>query len=566
MVVVALVLAVSVLRAKSALSAAVAEAQLLQEQLTASEAESSKSTLASLQADTERSRDRTDGLLWSAAAHLPVVGDDFRAVRTVAASIDGIADKALPPVVSITASLNAKAFSPKDGRIDLAAMERIRPAVTDSSSALSAEAATIAAIDPNPLFGPLESQVRDLQTKVAKAAGGARAAATATELAPALLGAQGERSYLVIFQNNAEIRSTGGLTGAFVIMHAEDGAISIDSPGASPDLMKKVDQPPLKLTDDELLVYPSDMGTDIRDTNFTPDFPRVGQLDRAIVKRELNRDVDGVLSMDPVGLSYVLRGTGPVTLADGTVLTADNAIQTLLNETYRKIEDNARQDAFFAGAAERIFATVASGAGDPRETLRALSQGVAERRVMFWSADEAEQSRLAGTALAHELPARTKAPQFGVYLNDATLAKMQYYLDFRTKVSSVNCSSDGVQTLISTTTLTSTAPANARSLPKYVTGPADKAERGEQVLIVRFYGTGGGAFTEVTLDDKEQQLYDMEHHGRPVTYLVVTLKPGQEAEVQTTSITGRGQHTDGLLLTTPGIKPSPNAVPIRSSC
>src|SRR5690349_6301064 len=351
-VVVVLLLAASVLRAKSALSAAITDAQLLQTQLTDSDAASAKATLGALRADTERSRDRTSGRLWSVGAHLPVVGDDFRAVRAVAVGVDRIADRALPPIVSISASLNAKAFSPRDGRIDLAAMERIRPAVTKSSKALSAEAATIAAIDPNPLAGPLESQVRDLQAKVSKAAGGARAAATATELAPALLGAEGERSYLVIFQNNAEIRSTGGLSGAFVIMHAKDGAISIDSPGSSPDLMTKVDKPPLELTDDELLVYPSDMGTDIRDTNFTPDFPRVGQLDRAIVKRELNTDVDGVLSMDPVGLSYVLRGTGPVTLTDGTVLTADNAIRTLLNETYRKFEDNARQDAYFAGAAQ----------------------------------------------------------------------------------------------------------------------------------------------------------------------------------------------------------------------
>ncbi|MDV3208776.1 MAG: aconitate hydratase AcnA, partial [Rhodococcus ruber] len=49
---------------------------------------------------------------------------------------------------------------------------------------------------------------------------------------------------------------------------------------------------------------------------------------------------------DPVALSYLLRGTGPVALPDGTVLTARNAVPLLLNDIYGRLPDTTQQDAF----------------------------------------------------------------------------------------------------------------------------------------------------------------------------------------------------------------------------
>ena len=38
-----------------------------------------------------------------------------------------------------------------------------------------------------------------------------------------MLGGDGPRNYLLVFQNNAEIRATGGLPGSWAEVHAEDG-------------------------------------------------------------------------------------------------------------------------------------------------------------------------------------------------------------------------------------------------------------------------------------------------------------------------------------------------------
>lgn len=560
------VLAVQGVLAKRALTAADADVKTVRKILAGDSSQTAARTVAHLRAQTDRARNLTDGPLWSVTSHFPWVGDDIDAIQIVAASIDRMADDAVPGLVRVGTSMNAKAFHPDHGRFNLQEFENVAPVIAASSAVLDVEGARIDAIDADHVIGPISTEVRELQAKVGSARSSVRAAALGTRMAPTLLGANKPRRYLLVFQNNAEIRSTGGLNGAFVVLNASDGKLTIEQPGSNADLRGGIEEPVLSLTEDETLVFPTSMGTDFRNTGFTPDFPRSAELERAIAKRKLGVTVSGVLSMDPVSLSYLLRGTGPVTLENGTVLTAQNAVRILLNEVYARLPDPRAQDAFFAAATKSVFETAMSGSGNPKEVMRALAQGVSERRVMFWSANRSEQNQIAGTALANELPGISSVPQYGVYLTDATQGKMQYYLNYATTVRMEKCSSDGVQTLTSTTKLTSTAPANAASLPAYITGGAATVPDGDQSLIVRLYGTSGGAFTSVTLDGKDQQVYALQHHGRPVTYALVKLRPGQSATVVATSVTGKGQSGDGIFLTTPGLRAIPNAVSVRSAC
>ena len=50
-----------------------------------------------------------------------------------------------------------------------------------------------------------------------------------------MLGSDGPRHYLLVVQNNAEIRSTGGLPGSFMILNAEDGKLSLGTQRAVDD-------------------------------------------------------------------------------------------------------------------------------------------------------------------------------------------------------------------------------------------------------------------------------------------------------------------------------------------
>ena len=47
-----------------------------------------------------------------------------------------------------------------------------------------------------------------------------------------MLGANGPRTYFLAFQNNAEVRATGGLVGAFGVAVADKGRITVTRTGA----------------------------------------------------------------------------------------------------------------------------------------------------------------------------------------------------------------------------------------------------------------------------------------------------------------------------------------------
>ena len=55
----------------------------------------------------------------------------------------------------------------------------------------------------------------------------ARHAADAAKLAPDIFGGNGPRRYLLVVQNNAESRGTGGFIGSYAIITAENGKLSV---------------------------------------------------------------------------------------------------------------------------------------------------------------------------------------------------------------------------------------------------------------------------------------------------------------------------------------------------
>src|SRR6185437_14206667 len=102
------------------------------------------------------------------------------------------------------------------------------------------------------------------------------------------------------------------------------------------------------------------------------------------------------------------------------------------------------------------------GQFDPSTMISALAKAGDERRVLLWSANGREQSLIAQTTLAGTLDSGTDTDhEFGVYLNDATGAKMDYYLHTAVQLGQATCRSDDRVDYVVRVTLTSSAPADA---------------------------------------------------------------------------------------------------------
>jgi hypothetical protein len=203
-----------------------------------------------------------------------------------------------------------------------------------------------------------------------------------------------------------------------------------------------------------------------------PDFSVSGALAKEMWARKHGLVVDGVLSIDPVALSYLLAATGPVELPSGDVLTSENAVQVLLNDVYLRYPEPSEQNQFFSEATAAVFGALVAGDVNPAKLLAGLSRAGEEKRVFLWSAHADDQDVLAKTTLVGPLPVTDSVQTtFGVFLNDGTGSKMDFYQSVDTSVTWDSCALDGRGEATGTArlavTLTNSAPAG---LPDYITG------------------------------------------------------------------------------------------------
>jgi len=551
---------------RDSLSAVATDVPLLSQQLRDGDQEAARATLDRVQGDAATARSHTRGPVWWVGERLPLLGANVHAVRQVAESTDRIAGDVLPGVVATAETLSPDRLRPRRGRIDLEPLEEAAPTVAAASETLVTENDRLAHLDATALWPALASPVAELQEQVDDATGLAERASSALQLLPSMLGADGPRRYVLLFQNNAEVRATGGIGGAFAEVLADDGRIRLgeqtDAGGLGP-----LEEPVLPLTPEERSLFGPALGRYAQDVNFTPDFPRTGELTAAMWRESGRGRVDGVVSVDPVAMSYLLEGTGPVRTAGGRTLTADNAVPLLLSDVYAQLPDPEQQDVFFSAAARSVFAAITSGAGESRALLEGLTRGASEGRLLVWSRHEGEQEVLADTTVGGGMnPEADSTPRVGVHLNAAAAYKLDYYLDHEASLVSQRCQA-GRQYLQLRLEMSSRVPDDHASLPDYVAPDTGPFGKGTIVDTLYVFAPRGGRVEKVTIDGEDRtspQRTSLD--GHPVAVHTLAIEPGERREVIVDLVTGRDQVDDPDLRVTPGVRSDGVGEVGESSC
>ncbi|SEN97198.1 DUF4012 domain-containing protein [Cryobacterium luteum] len=521
---------VQALMAKSELEQAVPLAFAVQQAVTSGEVSSAPRVAKKLGEHSRSAANHVGDPLWRAFEVVPFLGPNLAAVRQLAQVVDEISRNAVMPLVSLTENLDLAGFSPVGGALDLDPLVQAQPGTADINATLAQASVDVAAIDTSHVLKQVRAATEQLAAAVDSTADSVSGVNRAVQLLPAMLGADEKRSYLLLFQNNAEVRATGGLPGAFAEVATENGQIQITRQASAAGMV--FDQPVLDLQLETRGIYTDLVSTFMGDVTLTPQFPITGALTREMWKRTYGTEVDGVISLDPVALSYLLRATGPITLATGEVLTSGNAVQLLLSDVYANYDDPADQDAVFSSAAAAVFAALAGGNADPAALISALAQAGDERRILIWSAHEEDQKLLEGTTLTGDLPVSDgSAEKIGVYFNDATGAKMNTHLDTRIDLGEVTCRNDERPYYAVDVTLTNTAPLDAAtSLPESVTGPGTYGVvQGNIKTLILVYGPPDSQNLGVSRAGEAVPYHPARHEGYPVSQLGVELAPGESS-------------------------------------
>ena len=535
-------LATRVLVVKTDLEASQALVDQLQSEIGGGDFSVLAATSAQLQAKSSSAAAGTQDLTWRAAELIPFVGENLSAVRAVSESIDAIVRDVAAPAVELASSFDLSARDPVTGGFDLSPISSAQDIAVDAQRVFSESLVKIDAVDAEATVGPVAAAVEKLDGLLTRANEVATQASPLLKVAGAALGQDGARNYLLAFQNNAESTALGGSAASYILMNVDQGAISIADQKGSGDFVEgtavdvAVDQSAIDL-------YSSYLVDHINTSTSRPDFPTAAQTMSAFWQRDQGTAVDGVISIDPIALSYILRATGPLTLPSGDILSSDNAVSLLVNEVYFRYpgwDDQPQADAFFQSAAAAILDKITSGGFDIGTMLGSVTQGVESGSIMMWSALPAEQELLDGQRLQGRLPTTNdEQTVIGTYFRDVSASKIDYYLETGSTTTTDVCDAPANPTFTTSVSLHSTLTEDqAEVLPVYVqSGNFGPFLFATQVFV---YGPVGASLSSQSVDVQDgstQANGGATDLGRPVAKFTVHLAPGQTSTV-TASFTG----------------------------
>ncbi|WP_243399663.1 DUF4012 domain-containing protein [Arthrobacter glacialis] len=516
----------------------------LKKQLTAGDDTGAAATVESLAGHTASAKSAGTDPLWKAAGALPWIGPNFVAATTVSVTADDLIQLAAKPLLGTFQSLDWNALTPADGAVGLEAINSAAPNVVSAANTVQLSYDRLADIDKSKLVPQIAEPLSTAEQQLSDLRGTLNVASSTVRLLPAMLGSADARNYLLLIQNSAEIRATGGISSALAVLHTDQGQIELTGQDSSTGT--GVFEPAIEVDDAQEAIYTNRLGSYMQNVNMTPDFPTAATTARTMWQQRHPGDViDGVIALDPSALAFVLEATGPVDVGSAipegadigglpTKLTSENLVKALLSDVYANIEDPTLQDAYFAEVAKKVFAEVSSGKTSGEKLITALGKGVEENRIKIWSTRAEEQKLLDSQRIGGAISGPSVAPAaFGVYFNDGTGAKMDYYVK-RTVQLVQQCSAGGYGQYTARITLTNTAPADAAtSLPKYVTGDGVYGvTRGHVATNVVAYGPAQARTQAARVNGKSTPVGSFSHDERPVGVIRVDLAPGQTTTVE----------------------------------
>jgi len=202
---------------------------------------------------------------------------------------------------------------------------------------------------------------------------------------PTLLGSSKPASYLILFQNNMELRPTGGFIGSFALIDFDRGRLKgmsvYDVYSADGQLKGHVEPP------SEIKEYLGEANWYLRDSNWDADFPTSATRAEWFLGKEMDKSVEGVIAVDLEVAKRLLKILGPISLADfNEVIDYTN----LYEKTQKQVEEN-----FFPGsykktnfltslAREIINRLVVSSKEKYPLLIKSIWESLAERHIQIF--------------------------------------------------------------------------------------------------------------------------------------------------------------------------------------
>lgn len=472
----------------------------------------------------------TSGPAWWIGSNVPYLGDPLASIRSMASASDEVGSHVVPILTREVARIDPTALRASGDTFRLTPLTKALPGLEQADAGLLSAKRQIAAGPSSTWLSVVDDKHRTLSEQVSQIEGYVAAATRAARLVPTMLGGDGAKTYFIGLQNEAEMRGTGGLPGAYAICRADHGTLRFIQFGSDTALEARGKR--------HLIPTGLDFGADYNraygasqptssfvDSNVSPNFPYTARIWAAMWQKVTGQQVDGVLALDPTVLGYFLRAAGPIVAKFHVPVSADNVVSLTQKDEYALFPSNVERKPFLVSVLRATAHKVTSGSGRPIALLRAASTSALQHRLLIWSRDPRIEKVIEQTNYAGAIPV-TAQPFSALILNNASGGKLDYYLQRSIVYQRSGCGS--TSDVLVTISLTNTAPPSG--LSPYVTTRLDPPPPGAQVgdykTLLDYYATAGANLQSITLNGQPSTATVQNAFGHPVFRVELQLPRG----------------------------------------
>ena len=203
-----------------------------------------------------------------------------------------------------------------------------------------------------------------------------------------ILGGNGPRKYLFLFQNNQEMRATGGFIGSYGLLDIFDGRVRkffIDGIFNPDGQLRERIVPPGP-------IQKISANWSLHDSNWFPDFPVSAEKAAWFYEKTGGPTVDGVITMTPDVMQKLLEVTGPVEMPEYEVtIDKDNFVEKIQYEVEVDYDKKLNQPKkILADLAPKILDRIfnSKNFSDISKTLHIILESLDEKHVLIYSKND----------------------------------------------------------------------------------------------------------------------------------------------------------------------------------
>lgn len=330
--------------------------------------------------------ERLDSPVLLPARHMPVIGRQLRSVDALAAAASTTADEGASAFEELNELLVGTAQTPQT-RLETA--QTTEQVLTDLQTALSG-----LDLGPNEkLLPPVASARNRFSEEYDTTMATLDTAITAVTGVNSFL--EGPTRYLVLGQNNAEMRAGGGMVLQVGTLSVDQGRFEIGE--FLPTAELQLDAAGARMDEDLAALWGwLEPTREWRNLGLSPRFDETARMAAEMWAASGRGTVDGVIAIDVIGLQELLGIIGPVEVGGdqgATTISADNVVQDLLLDQYEEFVDerDARRERLGLVAGS-IFDTFNTTSWSASGLLRSLQRAGSGRHILLWSNDPTEQA------------------------------------------------------------------------------------------------------------------------------------------------------------------------------